>query len=425
MKKIFIFGQCTMHWGRMEFGNIGNYYITKPMFEQFRRVFPDAEISTTMQFSKAFTDRFDVRTVPMEAYYDFNPGAMNLENAQREYEAVKTGTSINSLFVEELKYADLAIDFSGDIWGDNADFLGTDRFMTGLYKDLTAQQLCRTIMIAGSPGPFNAQKDVELIKRTFENFSFVSNREPVSTRKLRDMGFNMTHVHDYACPSFLFKGMPKNQLKCIEPKIFETDKLKIGIMLCGWNFEQAPYGKWPREDCEYDKFVAMAKKLVDKFDAKIFLMSHSNGFDVPPAPFKLKQGRDFPIMEQFSRILNDKENVILLDGVYTPEETKGIISNFDFLISGRMHGAVSGISQCIPTVILDYGHEPKAHKSRGFAEVVGAERIIVDPANLNEMLTVTEERVKNRIKLKEYLVNKIPEVQESARKQFDVISKLA
>lgn len=303
IKRIFIFGQCTLHWGRMEFGNIGNYYIVKPMFQQLRRVFPEAVIVTTMQFSEEFCSMFSIDTVPMECYYDFN-SSENAEKAKQEYFSLcETGDS-DSCFVNELKQADLAIDFSGDIWGDNADFLGKDRFLTGLYKDLTAQKLCKTAMLAGSPGPFNNQTDLDFVKRVFAGFDFVSNREPISTRKLKNGGFSSDNQFDYACPSFLFEKASDEE---VEKAItgfdkFRTKKLKTGIMLCGWNFEKGPFDLWPRQDKDYEKFVKMVQYLIDKYDAEIFLMSHSNGFDIPPKGFKLKKGRDFPIMEQLERL---------------------------------------------------------------------------------------------------------------------------
>lgn len=89
----------------------------------------------------------------MSLYYDFS-STSNLEMAQKEYHAIIAGQNIETPFVSEVKKADLVIDFSGDIWGDNADFLGKDRFLTGCYKDLTAQTLRPTVMLAGSPGPF-------------------------------------------------------------------------------------------------------------------------------------------------------------------------------------------------------------------------------------------------------------------------------
>jgi colanic acid/amylovoran biosynthesis protein len=53
---IFVIGQCTIHWGRMEFGNIGNYYIAEPLFRELHRVFPEATIKTTFVGRRAKLD---------------------------------------------------------------------------------------------------------------------------------------------------------------------------------------------------------------------------------------------------------------------------------------------------------------------------------------------------------------------------------
>lgn len=424
-KKIFITGQCTMHWGRMEYGNIGNYYIVAPMFEELRRVFPDFEIATTMQFSKPFCDRFKIRTVSMEWYYDFGSNE-NYQNAVAEYETVKRGdVNLYTPFAKECRDAGLVIDFSGDIWGDNAAFLGKDRFVTGCYKDLTAQLLAPTVMIAGSPGPFHIVKNLELAKKAYSGFAFVSNREPVSTRILRNLGFEVGRTKEYPCPSFLFKKEESGMWEM--PKAdAEEGKIKIGLMLCGWNFAKAPFSLWPRKDEEYAPFSALAKHLIDKYEAHIFLLSHSNGFEVPPKPFALKHGRDFPIMSQLNEILRREgygNSVSLFDGVYLPAQTKAIISQFDLLISGRMHGAVAGLSQNIPTVIIDYGHEPKAHKLKGFAEVVGDSDIIANPNDEKALLASADKLVRNResVKLKLQDVNEA--IKKNASDQFDELRK--
>ena len=424
-KRIFIIGQCTLHWGRMEFGNIGNYYIVKPMFEQLRRIFPNAQLVTTMQFSRKFCEMFDIETVPMEMYYDFE-SEDNLVIAEAEYFAIIERKKINSEYVKEVQKADLVIDFSGDIWGDNADFLGKDRFMTGLYKDLIAQSLKPTVMIAGSPGPFANCCDIEFVKKVFSGFKLVTNRESISTKLLVKQNFDIKNVKNYACPSFLFEQASQDEIgkKIDRKKIFSNNSLKIGIILCGWNFERGPFDAWPRSDSEYDTFVNMIKILNERYNIKIYLLSHSNGFDIPPKPFLLKHGRDFPIMEQFAKILK-KENISteLFSGIYSPEETKGIVSNFDILISGRMHGAVAGISQCIPTVIIDYGHEPKAHKSRGFAEITGMIDYLADPNNLQDLVKKTQKCIENRNKIHDKLVMVMPKIKKSAQEQFELLRK--
>ena len=42
--KIFVIGQCTLHWGRMEYGNIGNYYVIEPFFRDIARTSAVSEL---------------------------------------------------------------------------------------------------------------------------------------------------------------------------------------------------------------------------------------------------------------------------------------------------------------------------------------------------------------------------------------------
>ncbi len=432
MKKInsiLIIGQCSLHWGRMEFGNIGNYYIAEPFFEELRRVFPNAVLKTTMQFSDSFCERFRIRTLPLECYYDFNSGG-NLETAKREFEsAIGCEKNIESRYIEEVESADLVIDFSGDIWGDNADFLGKDRFEVGLYKDMTAQVLKPTVMLAGSPGPFSDERIKKLAKKVFEGFKMVTNREPISTRILKAEEFDTSHVVDSACPSFLFQQMDKAGVSELlrKERIEISGKPAVGFILCGWNFEKGPYGLWPREDSEYETFVKTITNMIDKYDVQIYLISHTNGFKVPPADFELIRGRDYPLMEQLEQILDRlgyRESVTLIRTPYLPKQIKGIIGELDMLISGRMHGAVAGISQCIPTVMIDYGHEPKAHKVSGFAEIAGLEEFIASPANPEQLLETTERCWNEKEKLQDMLKKRIPEIQEEVRRQFEMLKDI-
>lgn len=39
MRHIFVIGQCSLHWGRMEFGNIGNYYVIEPFLRNCTKFF--------------------------------------------------------------------------------------------------------------------------------------------------------------------------------------------------------------------------------------------------------------------------------------------------------------------------------------------------------------------------------------------------
>ena len=183
----------------------------------------------------------------------------------------------------------------------------------------------------------------------------------------------------------------------------------------------------PREDNDYTKFAEIVEYLTETLGARVCLMSHSNGLDVPPAKFELKHGRDYPIVKQLQRILTARgvaKSVLALDGIYDPRTTKAIIGSYDMLVSGRVHAAVAGLSQCVPTVIIDYGHEPKAHKLLGFAAVVGAQDYVADPSNGDDLKKKIMNCWNNRQQYKELLRINIPKVKEQARKNFTLLKEL-
>ena len=137
--KILVTGLCTLHWGRLQYGNVGNYYIIEPLFRELHRVFPEAEILTTFQMTEEFVQREDITVLPMELYYAWREDELAL--ARAEYESVAAGSNYLSGYVELLKGIDLLVNFSGDMWGDNAEHVGKDRFAVDLYKMRTAQLL--------------------------------------------------------------------------------------------------------------------------------------------------------------------------------------------------------------------------------------------------------------------------------------------
>jgi colanic acid/amylovoran biosynthesis protein len=434
--KILVIGQCTLHWGRMEFGNVGNYYIIEPFMRELHRIFPGAEIRTTMQMTSRFCKMEKVEVLPMELYYGWLP--TDLENAREEF-SIATDYSQSGIlrettpYISEVMEADLVIDFSGDIWGDNADFLGNDRFEVGLLKDRVAQLLGKTVvMLAGSPGPFNKEKNLNLAKEVYRNFSLVTNREPVSSRLLNEQGFDINNTHSLACPAFLFEPASKAEIQAL-PELRKLSiseqgcsKPLVGFILCGWNFEEGPFDKPNRSDDEFTNFAESVEYLTEQEGVRVCLMSHSNGFDIPPAPFRLKHGRDYDTIKQLEKVLRDRsisKDFFVLNYVYDTWQIKGIIREFDMLVSGRVHAAVAALSQNIPTVIIDYGHEPKAHKLSGFAEVAGVTEYVADPGSSEDLKKKIRQCLKDTESYKQHLDKRIPEVKKLARKNFDLLKQ--
>lgn len=432
--RILLIGQCTLHWGRLEFGNIGTYYVIEPFIRELHRVFPDSEIFTTFQFSDEFCMREMVVTLPMQLFYGFNDQE-DLHIALSELASVeifkKTGNlPYSTPYIEEVIKSDIVIDFSGDMWGDNANFIGKNRFLIGQIKNRIAQLLDRsTVLLAVSAGPFNKQNTLEFAQQVFKDFDFVTIREPLSLKVLNDFGFNTSKVLCLACPSFLFEASTELQAdKIIDGlELLKKESGLVGLIICGWNFAMGPFNKWPRPDEDYIQFAETIEFITQNLGLQVCLMSHANGFRVPPAEFKKIHGRDYLIIKQLETILRKRgiaKNYFTLDGVYDPWQTKTIISHFDMLISGRIHGAIAALSQDIPTVVIDYGHEPKAHKLLGFTKLLGIEEYLADPFHSSDMIDKIAKCWKFKDEIRVKLKSRIPEVRNLARQNFDMLPKI-
>ena len=416
----------------MEFGNIGNYYIIEPFFRELHRVFPNSMIKTTMQMSERFCKAEKVSVIGMNLYYGWND---DLALAKKELMIAQKYRESKELiektaYIEEVLNTDLVINFSGDIWGDNADFLGDDRFLVGLIKDRVAQLLGKkVVMLAGSPGPFSNPETLSFAKEVYASFDVVTNREPISLELMKDQGFDATKTQSLGCPAFLFEPASGQEVDSVLRKEGlikqKSDKPIVGFILCGWNFETGPFDKKYRDDSDFIKFAQSVEYLTEELGVRVCLMSHSNGFDIPPATFNLKHGRDYVITKQLEKVLLDRgisKDFFTLNGIYDAWTTKAIIKNFDMLVSGRVHAAVAGLSQSVPTVIIDYGHEPKAHKLIGFAMVAQVQDYVANPCSLVDLKQKITNCFVQKQQYKTHLDKRIPEVKDLARKNFELLN---
>jgi colanic acid/amylovoran biosynthesis protein len=432
--RILVTGQTTVHWGRLENGNIGNYYITETTFRELHRVFPGAEIVTTLQMTEKFCQREKISVLPMKLFYAWDDD--DLDIALKEYAIASIFNSTNKLinitpYINEVLKSDLVIDFSGELWGDHAEPVGKNRFLIGLLKNRVAQLLNRkTALLASSEGPFSDENIIEFAKQVFENFSIVSNREPASKSLLNEYGFNISKVHSFSCPAFLFETLKGDEImKVIEKENIKSEKRKtVGYILCGFNMLEGPYDKTPRRDDEFIQFAQTIEHIVNNLGCRVVLMSHQNGFIRTPK-FELINGRDYPIVKQLQKVveirrMTDMRNVICIDRPYNPWQTKAIIGEFDMFISGRVHGFVAAVSQFVPTVLITRGFGPVSHRNIGFARSVGLEDYIADPKSIDDMISKINLCWSNLSTIREKLKKTIPTVQQTARSGFDILKTI-
>ena len=435
--KILVTGLCTVHWGRMEYGNIGNFYIIEPLFRELNRVFPEAEIVTTFQMTQPFMEKERVTVLPMEIYYAWD--ADDVEKAEKEYAAAQDYARCGELknttpYMEALKGVGLVIDFSGDMWGDNAEHVGQGRFLVDLLKMRTAQLMGKkAVLFGGTPGPFTDPKTLAFAKEVFRNFSLVVNREPTSSQNMENWGFPMGRVKDFACPAFLYTPELSAAQETEKRGILKgigMDRPMVGFTIGGFNMPVGPYDLWPRGDSQYDVFAEAVEHIVNTLQARVVLFSHTNGFKTAPS-FQLINGRDYPIIKQLQRIVYERGNikdlsmVACIETPSVPPLMKSVIGDFDAVVTGRVHASVAAISQCVPTVFINYEKRfIPSTKMYGFAQLAGLEEYVCEPKDISALRHKMDSCWKRRGEIHEHLSVRIPEIKELARQAFDTLTNI-
>jgi len=390
--RILVTGLCSMHWGRMEYGNIGNYYIIVPLFRKLHEFYPGVEIVTTLQLTENFAKREQISILPLENYYSWQAGEVDTQIALKEYGIAEifsqTGKLMSSTdYIDEVMKCDLVINFSGDMWGDNSVGMGANRFLVDLLKTRTAQLLgTKTAFFASSPGPVTDERDIEFARIVYREFNIVVNREGYSIKILEENGFDVSKTKSYACPAYLF-GEEYYPEVVDKEKIWETEGMKkkkcksIGLILATYSLPKGSFDDWERKDSDFIDYVELIEYIVKEKKEKVILISHSNGFELPPN-FKRIHWRDYKMICRLYEILEERGNIDMqyvsrVDTLYEPWEMHALIGGLDMLISGRVHGAVAGLGQCVPTLAFDYKNGPLAHKMFGFYQVVGMEEYVI------------------------------------------------
>ncbi len=435
--KILVTGLCTLHWGRLEYGNIGNYYIIEPLFRELHRVFPDSEINTTFQMTEGFAKRENITVLPMELYYAWQEN--DIENAQKDYAAAKEliadpHSHAATPYTDLLKETSVVINMSGDMWGDNAEHVGHGRFFVDLLKMRTAQLLgVKTVLFGVTPGPFSDSKTMDLAKEVYENFDLIINREPTSTKNLNKWGFHSAHVKDFACPAFLYTPeLTEVQSAEAESVIssLQGEKKVVGFTIGGFNMPVGPYDMWPREDSQYKVFAEIIEYMMNNLNVKVALISHTNGFELPPQ-FKLIPGRDYPILDQLRKvvlkrgIVKNPEDLVCISTPHLPCVTKTIIGHFDMMVTGRVHASVAAVSQFVPTVFLTYEESfIPSSKMYGFANLAGMGEFVCRPSDGDEIKRKIHEVFSRLPEIKSRLQSRIPEVQKLSAAAFDELKNI-
>lgn len=439
VERILVVSAIASRGDNLEYGNLGNFAIVEPLFLRLRARFPSADIRTTLQFSDAFCRNHRVTCLQNSRFFTYgrDTGYETAKDLLRialwksiRWFARRPASRLleRSALLKEIRDADIVVDWSGDVYGDNASWT---RFLEHSAKLGLAVALSKPIaVIASSPGPFSSKWRRVATRWIFKRVDLIANREPESTRILQAMGVDESIVQTTACPAFLFEpSSTEHILRILQnenlPARQDRDRPLAALVLSGWNLPLAPYNVVSRDRDELGPFARVIEHMATMMGFQVVVVSHQHARDEEG---RVIPGSDDAIIQQLLGLIDPQlvdSSVAILSGLYDARESKGLLGQFDLVVSGRIHGAIAAISQCVPTVLVEYGNGPPAHKVRGFAKLVGLEDFVAVPTDAKQMIEVVERCWADREKIMGHLAKRIPQVMSEVERNFVLLEELA
>ena len=251
----------------------------------------------------------------------------------------KTWNNKIVFFIRTLVNSDIVYSAGGGNFYTNSKF-GVDFVINCLTLIIAGKLGKPIIMLPQSFGPVQTRWQQKLLKMTINNVDFVFARESLS--------------YDF----LISIGVPKNKIKILPDlaltidndnvKTINNESLTIGLSVID---RRAQYKKFTGQDDYEEEIVRFIKEMCKKANTNVVLIVQCDG--------PTKDQNDLIVSERILARLGFKdERVKLANGIQNTNEFSKTLSKLDLIISTRMHTAIIGLVNRVPTILI--GYQPKA-----------------------------------------------------------------
>jgi len=310
--------------------------------------------------------------------------------------------SIKDPIIQEYVSADVIIDLSGDSFSDKGGFS-----IDISFSILLGLSLKKPIVIySQSIGPFGwAAKS--LAKYCLNKVNLIIVREEMTEEYLKRIGVTNNHLYLTADCAFVLEPASDECIKDIllKENIDITKRPLIGI--------SASTMLDDKNNNYVNSMVQLVDYIIEKLNAQVVFVPHVTGIN--------GRGDDRSIGEKIFNLARNKENISLIQGEYSPEELKGIITLCDMFIGGRMHANIAAISSCVPTIAVAW-----SHKYYGIMRTVGQEKYVCNfkTMDFEELRAKVDDLWDSREKVREELKANVEEQKKLAWYSAELVRDL-
>ena len=349
-KRVFLGGQLPKELGRLEFGNVGNWYVVHGALQSLVEVGFDVITDWGLTENSIFRNGWNERVFSL---------------SRAEWDSALSG----------ILESDLYLQINGDLFGDNSLALGRDNLRRALEELVSVQNSgAKTAMVGTSIGPFeeSAPEDVELARRGLDHLDYLAVREPSSLFFLDAIG-PVADVLVRPCPSLLYDADKDSGGRKWEPLKLETLNPPVAMFtLCGWNL---PGHTWRSPPTSAEVLGGAVQTIRDlrNLGFTVELFDHSRGFRwTRSGQLEPTKGRDTDLMDFLGHLVSgaldehETEQISRFSSSDPPELSRRLASS-SLVVSGRVHAAVIAARKGVPSIFVPYLNGPQSHKAEGLS----------------------------------------------------------
>ncbi|MFX1537703.1 MAG: polysaccharide pyruvyl transferase family protein [Promethearchaeota archaeon] len=146
--------------------------------------------------------------------------------------------------------------------------------------------------------------------------------------------------------------------------------------------------------------------LIDNFDASIVFLPHCI------EPYRNLDDR--VVAEDIYNLVKNKQRLYRINNEYSPQELKGLVGQFDIVISTRVHALVNTASMCVPFICLKCAHDERVQGILGTMFGQGDWILNVDNLKFEELCQKTATLLSLKDKVRKDLALKLVTLEKKA-----------
>ena len=210
------------------------------------------------------------------------------------------------------------------------------------------------ILFPSSIGPFKGGIGDFIAIQGLKKFDVITVRDLITFEYLQESSLkNLKLVHDAA---FVLEPETETRVSDLLKEIGLEGEKFIGL-----NISILLYHLFKDNNQNYVQImIDFIQWLKEEFKIPILLIPHQifpESFEYTKKEYESKGGDDRFAINLILNELKVKGSIYHLSEYYTPSELKGIIGRSEMFIGGRLHSIIASISQCVPSLILEYSHK--------------------------------------------------------------------